>query len=92
MQDLRGDAMSAAEALISRHLQEQNFYLNSLTREQKRHGPYTMEIQTVRYLKRISASLALANLRIEEQSQETSRMLGLLDARTAALAREGVLR
>lgn len=84
--------MTAPE-IIATHLRETKFYLDSLTREERKQDRlYVMEICAVRRLKRIRASIMLANVRIEAQARETSRVLGLLDARTAALARDGVLR
>lgn len=83
--------MTAAE-VVAAHLREDRFYLASLTRERLRRGPYVMEIQAVRYLRRVRAALALQSVRIEAMQAETGRVLGMLDARAAALAREGVLR
>lgn len=84
--------MTAPE-IIATHLREARFYLDSLTREERKPDrKYVMEICAVRRLKRIRASLMLASVRIEAQARETSRVLGLLDARAATLAREGVLR
>lgn len=74
--------------VMTTHLREQRFYLDSLTREERKPDrKYVMEIQAVRFLRRVRCSLMLQSVRIEAQAAATRSALGVLDASIAALAR-----
>lgn len=78
--------MSAAE-IVDRHLDKERRLLESLTREKNKRGREVPWIQAARFYLRIETALRLADVRIEAQERAAKSLLGLLDARAAALAR-----